>query len=121
MRNTQIRTALREVHEFLLSDPEQFISPEAYQERKREALNHFYTVHDYLLGGPRGEKDATDNTYLVEWVTPCKISAVVRAASVEEAEQMMREGDYPTCEESIWPEYEDSVIDGMRVTPFYLS
>lgn len=66
MGGRSIRTALQEVHEFLLSDPEQFASPEAYQERKREVMDHFYTLHGYLLGEPRGDKDATDNTYLVE-------------------------------------------------------
>ena len=57
MTHHRLKLALREIHEFLLSAPESFVSREAYEERRQEVLNFFYEIHDFLLGAPKGDDD----------------------------------------------------------------
>ena len=106
---------MQDMHEFLLSEEAQFISQEAFQERKQEVLNHFYELRDYLLGEPRGDAAQTDRAYLLKWKVHCKISATVLASSEEEAREMMWEGTYPRCEEHIWPDRLDGSRDDIVV------
>ena len=55
MATPKIKNALREIMEFLLSDKEQFTSVEAYEERKKEVIVHFYDVYDHICGEPKGD------------------------------------------------------------------